>query len=242
MGFFDFLGSVVDFVVDKAERVVDFFGDLFGGETSYEKETADVYTTERLNEILVSFTDEYLPQTSKIEFEVIKEIEKYYNDLISEVQKSNIKSEAYMQKKLKREKNEIRATILGSIRSPLEKRMSLSDRECLEILKMDSGTAKKKKMNQFVQKIIDEAFNNLVCNVEKSLREATEEVKECFENLLKDREEENAVMKNQYENLLNEKRKEVDKEKLYAEWLLTIRSLETIEQLLLSGKERILYE
>lgn len=243
MGFFDFLGDmvggIVSFVSDVATTVRDFFSDILGSEESYDKESADVYTTERLNEILISFTDTYFAKATEIEKKAVKEVGKYYDELSKAVTKINIQPEPLLFKRLKNQRKNIRELIMGSIKSPLEKRMSLSDRECLKILKMDSGNEKKLEMQKFVTKIINEALKNLVHRVKAALLNQTHEVEEYLVGLLKDRERGISVVKNQYEILLNQKTAEDEKEKLYIEWMMAIRSSEVIEKLLHDGKDNI---
>lgn len=228
---------MLEWILDIAEGVLDSVDDVvtdvFGGCDSYEKESADIYTTERLNEVLFSFTKEYYAEAGTIETRVLKEIEKYCDSLISEVQKLNIQSETYMLSRLKTEKNKVSRFIKGSVKAPLEKRMSLSDGECLEILKMDSGKEKKEAMRNFTQKIIYEALENLSDKVKTTLREQIEDIEEYFSGILRDREKETFILKRQYELILNEKINEEKKEKIIAQGILTIYSSKMIEEMLL---------
>lgn len=233
MGFFDFLGdivsSVVDGVVDAIDNVVNFFCGSVGSESSYKKEEADIYTTERLNEILISFTNDYLPQADDIEKTIIKDIVRYYDDLIAEVKKINKDSKQISLRRLVSAKRNIRNTIEGSIRTPLEKRMSLSDNECLTILKMKQGQDKQKAMKEFVNKVLNEALNNLVRNVKRTLHDQTDEVKEQLDGILSSRQKELSVLKEQYETLLNAKEKEEDKERICLKPALTITASKMVQ-------------
>lgn len=230
MGLLEWILDIAEGVLDSVDDVVT---DVFGGCDSYEKESADIYTTERLNEVLFSFTKEYYAEAGTIETRVLKEIEKYCDSLISEVQKLNIQSETYMLSRLKTEKNKVSRFIKGSVKAPLEKRMSLSDGECLEILKMDSGKEKKEAMRNFTQKIIYEALENLSDKVKTTLREQIEDIEEYFSGILRDREKETFILKRQYELILNEKINEEKKEKIIAQGILTIYSSKMIEEMLL---------
>lgn len=78
-------------------------------------------------------------------------------------------------KRVKRNRSKIRTTIIGSLKEPLAKRMSLDDPECLKILKLDSGKEKEKAMKKFSKKIIRESLNNLAMKVTNVLQEQTEE-------------------------------------------------------------------
>lgn len=235
MGLFDFFGDIIggiaSAVVDTIDNVIDFFCGSVGSESSYKKEEADIYTTERLNEILITFTNDYLPQADDIEKKIILSIEQYYDDLIAEVQKINGRSKSISFRRLVSAKKNIRSMIKGSIRTPLEKRMSLSDKECLEILKMKQGQDKKKAMKQFVNKVLNEALDNLVCNIKQTLHDQTDEVKEQLDGILNSRQKEFSVLKKQYKALLDEKEQEEEKEKFYLKPMLTICASKIVQYL-----------
>lgn len=99
MGLFSFIGDLigkgVEFVGDIVEDVTgwdgisnagraiqDFCSEEISHESSYDKQSANVYTTERLNEILVTFSEKYLKHSVEIENQCIKCVENYCDSLI----------------------------------------------------------------------------------------------------------------------------------------------------------------
>ncbi len=107
-------------------------------ERSYEKETANIYSTDRLNEILISFSEGYYQQATAIENTCIENVKNYYDDIIQLLEQ---------------------ASDTTKIGSNLKRLMSLDNSECLQILKMDAGEEKRKAMTKFSQRIINEALD-----------------------------------------------------------------------------------
>ena len=62
------------------------------------------------------------------------------------------------------------------IKKYVQKRVSLDDIECLNILKMDSGSDKEKSMTDFSNKVLKEAINKLSERIKKSIEEQCENV------------------------------------------------------------------
>lgn len=163
----DAIGSTT--ISDLGWKIQDACAERVASEKSYDKKEANIYTTERLNEILVSFSEGYLQNATLLEKECIRLVEEYYDKLIGVIESApgGTYSAANL-KALKNGKGRIPKTISGGIREPLAKRMSLDDTECLGILKMDAGVEKKK--------VTEEALNNLAKSVRESLNDQTEDI------------------------------------------------------------------
>lgn len=190
----EFFGS--EKIMDVGRKIQDACAEKIASEKSYDKKEANIYTTDRLNEILVSFSEGYLQQATSIENTCIRIVEEYYDKLISIIEnapgvtnnKSNLKA-------LKQGKNRISKSIRGGIKDPLAKRMSIDDSECISILKMDSGTEKKQAMTQFTQKILREALSNLSKSVRETLSDQTDDIKDYLNNISEEQEKELIVLK-----------------------------------------------
>ena len=251
MGLFSFLGNMVGKAVEKAGDVIGgvtgWYGassagmliqDLFSGniakESSYDKDAADVFTTERLNEILVSFSEGNLRQCEKLEEQCIREVQKYCNALTGLVRKSPGFTEyASSLKRVERSLSRIHGMITGSVKEPLAKRMSLDDSECLRILKMDSGEKKEEEIRKFSRKIINEALDNLGRKVREAIREQTGELEEFFRNYMEQQEKKTAAAKRQYDAMLQEGAlEEADIEKNTMEPQIILKTAELIENML----------
>lgn len=194
----DAVTDAKDWVEDKAEDAVDWardkiddFLDVIAPEKSYDGDTADINTTERLNTILREFSDKYMKNAVTIEKNCVKAVEDYYNKLMPVVEEGReLGFSKSAISKIKSNKEEMKKSINNSIEKPLRKRLSLDDRECLEILKLDSGTGKKEKMDLFVREVIKEAQDNLAKEVKKSLDMQMDDIEEAFHEMKEKQEKE----------------------------------------------------
>ena len=144
----------IDVISDWGRNIQDACAEKISYEKSYDKREANIYTTDRLNEILVSFSEGYLQQSTAIEKHCIRLVEDYCDKLIEIIENAPDSAHSVANLRvLKSGKGKITKIITGGIKEPLSKRMSLDDLECLEILKMDSGTEKNEAMAKFTKKL-----------------------------------------------------------------------------------------
>lgn len=254
MGWLSSIGSGLKSLGRAVGRGVENVGDALGSKTlsgigrgiqnicaekiasekSYDKREANIYTTDRLNEILVSFSEGYFQQATSIENTCIRIVEDYYDKLISIIEnapgvtynKANLKA-------LKNSKTRIAKSISGGIKDPLAKRMSIDDSECLYILKMDSGSDKKQEMTRFTQKVIKEALNNLSKNVRETLNDQTDDIQDYLNNISEEQEKEMRTLKVHFDKLISDNELEQsDKEKNCVLPLFVIDASERICEIL----------
>lgn len=136
-------------------------------------------------------------------------------------------------KRVERNRSKIKGTITGSVKNPMAKRMSLDDSECLRILKLDSGTEKKKQMKKFSKKVINEAFSNLSVKVRDVLNEQSEDIETFFLDYAESYEKKVWIAKKQYDDMLKTgKLEEADIEKSCMEPLVTIEAAKLVEGML----------
>lgn len=209
----DAIGSTT--ISNLGWRIQDACAERVASEKSYDKREANIYTTERLNEILISFSEGYLQHATFLEKECIRLVEEYYDKLISVIE--NVPGGAYSVanlKALKNGKRRISKTISGGIREPLAKRMSLDDTECLGILKMDAGAEKRKAMKDFTQKVTEEALNNLAKSVRDSLNDQTEDIRDYLNSISEEQAKTMQVLKQRFDKMVGDNEMEQwDKEK-----------------------------
>lgn len=251
MGLFSLLGDCVRAIGNKIGDVVEDVGIIVGSDTirnigrgiqdictkqvaeekSYDKHSADIHTTQRLNEILVSFSEGYLEEATRLEKNSIQIVENFYDNLVDIVQKGPLYNKAEL-RRLKSAKERIKREIDGKVREPLAKRMSLDDTECLKILKMDSGAEKAKAMKKFSQKVIKEALGNLSKAVKTSFHEQIEDIKDYFENISEEQEKELLNLKQFFDNVCSANEKEngsIEKNCMEAVFVMdTIREIEKL--------------
>lgn len=188
--------DAVDYVRDKVGDILDSFSTKTASENSFDIADSNIHTTERLNSMLIEFSDDYMKNAVKIEESCISAVEEYYEQFLSVVEENqNIGYSKAAIRKLKANKLKMRKDIKNSIRDPLKKRLSLDDSECLEILKMDSGPKKKSRMAAFAKNAISEALDNLADKVRETLNMQLEELEEGFNEVAERQEKEFATIK-----------------------------------------------
>lgn len=230
--FGDFIGS--EKMSDFGRNIQYACAERVAGEKSYDKKEANIYTTDRLNEILVSFSEGYFQQATAIEKSCIRLVEDYYDKLIEIIE--NVSSSAHNAANLcalKSGKGRIAKTIDGGIKDPLSKRMSLDDSECLSILKMDSGFEKKQAMTKFTQKVIEEALNNLARNVRTALNEQSEYIEDYLSHISEEQEKAMQSLKEHFDKMVSDNESEqIDTEKNCVIPLFLIDASECVFQIL----------
>lgn len=204
-----FLGS--ETLMDVGCRIQDACAEKVASEKSYDKKEANIYTTERLNDILVAFSEGYSQEATRIEKDCIRLVQEYYDEMIGLIE--NTPGGDYNRanlKMLKNSRSRISKTIKGGIKEPLAKRMSLDDSECLRILKLDSGEKKKKKMKKFSKKVINEALLNLTNTVKQTLSEQTEDIQDYLSGISEEQEKAMQALKEQFDKMVKDNELEQD--------------------------------
>ena len=230
-----FLGSKT---IEKIGRgIQDACAEKVAEERSYEKETANIYSTDRLNEILVSFSEGYYQQATAIENACIENVKNYYEDIIQLLEQASHTAKIDTNlKRLKREKSRVGDHIHGAIKDQLAKKMSLDNTQCLEILKMDAGEEKRKAMTKFSQKIINEALDNLSKQVRRTLDEQMEWIEDYLANISEEQERAFSALKERYDKMLQDDYLEENNQERYCiEPLFVLNTNEKIGQILAEG-------
>lgn len=215
-------------------KIQDACAEKVGQEKSYEKENANINSTERINEILVSFSEGYFKQATRIENNCIQIVEEFYDELLQLLQNSpDLSGNRANMNILIRGKQKIRTTIEGGIKEPLAKRMSLDDSECLRILKMEQGIEKTQVMSDFSHKVIDEALGNLSKKVRVSINEQLEDVENYLKDIAEEQEKAFSSLKEHFQKMSNNDIQEIGaKEGLCVKPLLTIDTVDIIKKVI----------
>ena len=228
----NFLGS--DKIAEVGRNIQYACAEKVAEERSYKKETANIYSTDRLNEILVSFSEGYYQQATDIENACIENVKNYYGDIIQMLKQASktTKIDSNL-KRLEREKSRIGNHVHGAIKDQLAKKMSLDNTQCLEILKMDAGEEKREAMTRFSQKIISEALDNLSKQVRRTLDEQMEWIEDYLINMSEEQERAFSALKERYDEILQDDYLgENNQERYCIEPLFVLNTIEKIGQLL----------
>lgn len=197
------------FLEEAGRFLQDACSEQISKERSYDIEDASIYSTRRLTQILASFSDGYLQNAEAIEEACIKEVEKCYEGYIQFLEQAAGEgiNKAGL-KRLKSAKTRIRRTIEGSIRNPLDRKMSLDDAECLKILKMDAGADKQKAMKRFTSRVIQAALENIAEQVRFSLDEQLEDIEDYLTGMQEEQKKGLKALKDQFDLMLSKGKQE----------------------------------
>lgn len=231
-------------VEDKVEKVKSFFfgsskktSKSVSNEDRYDPEKAKMEETLRINKILTEFRTDVEKQSDKLEKDILKQSRESLDHFTEELKRINDKD--FGGKKLNinldrlmRENRKTEDEIYGFIKKHVQRKVSLDNYECQEILKMKSGATKEKAMEDFSNKILREALTKLSKKIENSIKEQGENLSIQIEERI------DFVQKNMEETL--NKFKEIENLKLQDEIGLEEEKSKTAYKLVLC--DRILSE
>ena len=150
---------------------------------SYDADNARLEQTIIIQQELTKFRTRCEKECDRLENDVLKDSRSYIDDLIEFIK--NINSKTYAGQKLninierlEKENRHTEDIIRGYIKKKIQKRVSLDDDECLQILKMDSGSEKGTAMTNFLNSILKEAMKGLSREIEKTLKAQLENIKD----------------------------------------------------------------
>lgn len=147
-----------------------------GRSDSFEIERANAQRVQKMSEELLEYSKKYTTQSNELEQDVFDQITNTLDEIIdslSEVENIRIdgKKIRINLKSLKKEMNNFKKSKRGCFINEIHKALSLDNKECLKILKLDSGKEKEKEMRSFLGKILKNELKNLSLLTEKTLKE-----------------------------------------------------------------------
>lgn len=150
---------------------------------SYDVNKADLEATLRVQKALDEFRSDAQSRSTKLENGIIKESRESLDSFIDELRTYN--SIRYGNRRLninltniEREQRKTEDQIHGFIVKRVIKRISLDDTECCDILKLDPGTEKSKKLDEFYKKVLKEAINELTQVLRETMEKQTDSVED----------------------------------------------------------------
>lgn len=154
-----------------------------GRTESYDSSRADLEATVRVQKALTAFRTDTQSRSTKLENEIIKESREALDNFIDELKIYN--KIRYGNKKLninlnniEREQRKTEDKIHGFIVNRIAKRISLDDEECYEILKLEPGKEKTKRLDEFYRKVLKEAVLELTDILRDTMEKQTDIVEE----------------------------------------------------------------
>ena len=157
-----------------------------GRTESYDSTVADLEATVKVQNALTMFREDTRTRSEDFENDVIRESREALDEFICELKKYN--KIRYGNNRLnlnigsiERENRKTEDKIHGFIVKRVSKRISLDDTECLEILKLNAGADKEKKMDAFYQKVLKEAVGELTDILKEAMEKQTETVEDSIQ-------------------------------------------------------------
>ena len=195
--------GIIDKIVEIGEGIADWFKDVFniGDAPSYDKDNATIDETKKVNEILQTYIEKCLNISEKYDNISKEEINKYFSQIknslidINKISENNTENsdkviEDYIFDSLELNRNTTLKSLDKIYSNEIKDAYSLSNFELLDILKMEQGREKKKKMNAFSVKTLTEANEFLFDELKNSINQQQNLVDKKLRDYMYSREEE----------------------------------------------------
>lgn len=157
-----------------------------GDSDRYDRELATARETARINEALSDFKNSAGEQAVTLEDRLSDTCEEVFEDLMDHVEKLNDKDFCgstlnIPTRKIRSDNRRILRGIRGSLKKEIMPKVSIDNSNCLEILKMDKGENKRKKMLDFINQILITSINKLKRDLNHDVKDGIEYTKEQIE-------------------------------------------------------------
>ncbi|WP_297203435.1 hypothetical protein [uncultured Brachyspira sp.] len=223
MGFFDFLSDAWDTFCDVVETVKDTVVGIFSGtrskgrETSYEvteempdvvydSRTATINQTMEMNKFLDETRDKYRKILHDKEEATIKYARDIFNKILKEIDKkilkSNNDSKIININDIDIKFNESIYDFRNNFASTVLDKISLSNGKCEDILKIEDTSTKRKKMENYLNGLIDDALDNFCKGIDDITKNSISAIEENINRSLSNHKESiNNIKKELNENM-----------------------------------------
>lgn len=161
----------------KCSEVVSKVASEVGGAQGYLEGASSLSDVKEINNVLTQFSLELSNQSDDVEINVLVELMDYFDSLIDQlIQFSETNDLVFNFDRLMTQREVIENQIKGSFKVHLAKRVSLSDDECMAILKMAPSLKKEKRMKEFGEKVLNEAAKLLKEGLEQRVNAYQDEL------------------------------------------------------------------
>lgn len=179
-----------------------------GASKEFDQATATLDQTAHMAEILSGFSIGLQAHGTHIEQGARKYIEEYFDNLNSAI--DEIFHSRKLHKSLMLQKQLILSSIDGSFNEVLIRRVSLSDTECLNILKLPKGPDKEKKMDAFGNKVINEGLEQLCQKVKNSIESIRNETGDELSDIVHEKQNFLEDIAHQIEEVTKKRKSDAD--------------------------------
>lgn len=157
-----------------------------GDSDRYDRELATARETARINEALSDFKNSAGEQSVALEDRLSDACEEVFEGLLDHVEKLNAKDFCgstlnIPTRKIRSDNRRILRGIRGSLKKEVLPKVSIDDSGCLEILKMQKGEDKRKRMLGFINQTLIASINKLKRDLNRDVKDGIEYTKEQIE-------------------------------------------------------------
>lgn len=218
MGLFSWVKSAVGSVVSKAGSVVEKTGEFFHSEKlkdagrtmrsygdrlasdigrtrSYDPASGDLRQTEDLSVMLAKYSKDIERSADETQSEIEEVVKTFFDDLSQMVDKEGL---SLPKDTIRKERRDALRAQEGFLKGYVAKRLSLDDRECLNILKMEEGRDKEQQMQNFEAKVLREGKQKLCDRVRDIVLSLFDSFGDVFDNMVEDQ---NLLLQNAEQSL-----------------------------------------
>lgn len=160
-------------------------------------------------------------------------VSKCFDGLIDELKQNKNFAQSFGIEHIKRKKDRLCDSIDGAIVNRIRLNLSIDNYDCRQILNMDAGAAKQRRMQEFVDKTIRDAKNDLAEKIDRTMKQVTDEISEFLQDNLESQERQAERMEKKFERWeVDIQNKNFDRERAQLPALEKIFALKQIEKLL----------
>lgn len=229
MGFFDFIGSAVNWVLEKVDDGISWVIDKLSGKKYNEDDVEDHVDVDA---VLAEFRETIQGDIESAEKKCMDSISVLFSDLIDKTQEKF----PDLVEIIKSEQQSAETELKGAIMRYVKEHLSKNDPEFLEVLKMNPGKAKKSALDLVTKNVLNDAEKSFNAKLKKYTERVLEEFTYRLNNRIADQEAQMNKRINELEKLRIEAESgQIDVEALKDESAPIMEASECIIQIFETG-------
>ena len=140
----------------------------------YKEDKATMNETKNMNEILTNVRTEFKTKVSETEQGCVKHAEKHFSDILNNISELDSQFGCNINRNyLIKLFNDYISDLQGSLAENINKRLTISDKECNKILQL-TGDKKETEMEKYIFKILSEGIDKYIVDYRRVINDAIE--------------------------------------------------------------------
>lgn len=166
-------------------------------------------------------------------------VQKCFDGLAEELKQNEKIAKSFGIENIQRKKNRLCDSIDGVVVDRIRFNLSIDNSECREILKLNAGAEKERRMKAFVDRTISDAKKDLADKISRTMKQVTNDISEFLEDNLESQESNALRMKEKFDRWeVDMRNKNFDREQAQLPALEKLFALQQIEKILMSESWR----